>query len=323
MKLRQASPEEHNKAKDLRASEWRAAGPETARRQKEPGEVTPTPPNLYDELVRVDNSLRGLFLSAHAPASGNGHTRREDDLELTPIVFAAGVPKGADSSIMKFSAVVRFEAPLTAYESTVPAKDMQSEDDVEGRLPMLVSLGLEEPSDKSDYRGHTEDTPSEEETPTNRRLWLAWNKKKAARSKHEAARQKKVDRDCKEQASGHIPEGLGVFADGMVIKRSNWFFGGALDSHFYYSRLTNTVFMSDEAIAAKTAEEERNERYHHTSIELSKVVPQGFPMNPQQLCKLRALAQNHRKLMTVHIEVYYLMCKFQCISLNHFPAVHD
>ncbi|KAG6889169.1 hypothetical protein C0992_006216 [Termitomyces sp. T32_za158] len=187
----------------------------------------------------------------------------------------------------------------------------------------MASLGLEEPSDESDYGGHTEHTPLEGETPANRRLRLAQNKKKAARSEHEAAHQKKVDRDCKEQATGRIPEGLGVFADGMAIKRSNWFYGGALDSHFYYLCLTNTVFVSDEAIAAKIAEEERGERYHHTSIELSKVVPRGFPMNPQQLCKLRALAQTHGKSMTVHIEAYYLMCKFQRISRNHLPAVRD
>ncbi|KAG6894429.1 hypothetical protein C0992_006105 [Termitomyces sp. T32_za158] len=224
---------------------------------------------------------------------------------------------------MKFSAVVRFEAPLTAYESAVLAKDTRSEDDVEGWLPMLASLGLEEPSGESDYGGHTKDTPSEGETPADRRLQLARNKKKAARSEHEAAHQKKVDRDCEEQATGCILEGLGVFVDGHAIERSNWFFGGALDSHFYYSRLTNTVFMSDEAIVVKTAEEEWGERYHHTSIELSKVVPRGFPMNPQQLHKLRALAQTHGKLMTVRIEAYYLMRKFQRISLNHFPAICD
>ncbi|KAG6882548.1 hypothetical protein C0992_011384, partial [Termitomyces sp. T32_za158] len=109
----------------------------------------------------------------------------------------------------------------------------------------------------------------------------------------------------------------------MAIERSNWFYGGALDSHFYYSRLMNTVFVSDEAIAAKTAEEGRGERYRHPSIELNKVVPRGFPMNPQQLRKLRALAQTHRKSMTVRIEAYYLMREFQRISLNHFPAVRD
>ncbi|KAG6887111.1 hypothetical protein C0992_000661, partial [Termitomyces sp. T32_za158] len=116
------------------------------------------------------------------------------------------------------------------------------------------SLGLEEPSNKSDYGGQAKDTPSEGETPANRRLRLARNKKKAARSEHEAARQKKVDRDREEQATGRILEGLGVFADGMAIERSNWFY----------------VFVSDEAIAAKIAEEEQGERYHHTSIELSK-----------------------------------------------------
>ncbi|KAG6894585.1 hypothetical protein C0992_005502 [Termitomyces sp. T32_za158] len=327
LKRRRASPEGHKEAKRLRASEQgeeqRAAGPETARRQKEPGEVTPTPSDLYDELVLVDKSLRGLSSSAHAPAAGEGHTRREDDLELMPIPFAAGVPKGADSSIMKFSAVVHFEAPLTAYESAVLAKDTRSNDDVEGRLPTMASLGLEEPSDESDYGGQAEDTPSEGETPANHRLRLARNKKKAARSEHEAARQKKVDRDREEQATGRIPEGLGVFADGMAIKRSNWFYGGALDSHFYYSRLTNTVFVSDEAIAAKIAEEDQGERYHHTLIELSKVVPRGFPMNPQQLRKLRALAQTHRKSMTVRIQAYYLMREFQRISRNHLPAIRD
>ncbi|KAG6886748.1 hypothetical protein C0992_002558 [Termitomyces sp. T32_za158] len=187
----------------------------------------------------------------------------------------------------------------------------------------MASLGLEEPSDESDYGGQAEDTPSEGETPANRRLWLARNKKKAACSEHEAARQKKVDRDREEQATGRIPESLGVFADGMAIERSNWFYGGALDSHFYYSCLTNTVFVSDEAIAAKIAKEDRGKRYHHTLIELSKVVPRGFPMNPQQLRKLRALAQTHRKSMTVHIQVYYLMRKFQRISRNHLPAIRD
>ncbi|KAG6894505.1 hypothetical protein C0992_005809, partial [Termitomyces sp. T32_za158] len=224
---------------------------------------------------------------------------------------------------MKFSAVVRFKAPLTAYESAVLAKDMRSNNDVKGRLPTMASLGLEEPSDKSDYGGQAEDTPSEGETPTNRRLRLARNKKKAACSKHEAACQKKVDRNCKEQATGRISEGLGVFANGMAIEWSNWFYGGALDSHFYYSRLMNTVFMNDEAIAAKIAKGERGERYHHTSIELSKVVPQGFPMNPQQLRKLRALAQTHGKSMTVRIQAYYLMREFQRISQNHLPAVRD
>ncbi|KAG6889168.1 hypothetical protein C0992_006215 [Termitomyces sp. T32_za158] len=76
LKRRQASPEGHDEAKHLRASEqgeeWRAAGPETARRQKETGEVTPTPSDLYDELVIVDESLRGLSSSAHAPALGGG-----------------------------------------------------------------------------------------------------------------------------------------------------------------------------------------------------------------------------------------------------------
>ncbi|KAG6886747.1 hypothetical protein C0992_002557 [Termitomyces sp. T32_za158] len=127
LKRRRASLEGHEEAKRLRASERgeerRAAGLETARHQKEPGEVTPTPSDLYDELVLVDESLRGLSSSAHAPAAGKGHTRREDNLELMPIPFTAGVPKGADSSIMKFLAVVCFEAPLTAYKSAVLAKD--------------------------------------------------------------------------------------------------------------------------------------------------------------------------------------------------------
>ncbi|KAG6883307.1 hypothetical protein C0992_009114, partial [Termitomyces sp. T32_za158] len=82
-----------------------------------------------------------------------------------------------------------------------------------------------------------------------------------------------VDRNHEKQATGRIPEGLGVFVNGMAIERSNWFFGGALDSYFYYSCLTNTVFVSDEAIAAKTAKEDQGKRYHHTLIELSKVVP--------------------------------------------------
>ncbi|KAG6870253.1 hypothetical protein C0992_000601, partial [Termitomyces sp. T32_za158] len=174
LKRRRASPEEHAEAKRLRASErgdeQRAAGAEVVRRQREAGEVTPTPSDLYDELVRVDDSLRGLASSAHAPASGEGHGRIGDDVELTTIVFAAGVPKGADGSVMKFAAAVRFEAPLTRYETAVLAKDTRSEDDVEGRLPTLASLGLEEPSDESDYGGQTEDTPSEGETPANRRL---------------------------------------------------------------------------------------------------------------------------------------------------------
>ncbi|KAG6894506.1 hypothetical protein C0992_005810 [Termitomyces sp. T32_za158] len=79
LKRQRASPEGHKEAKHLRASEWgeewRAAGLETARHQKETGEVTPTPSDLYNELVLVDKSLQGLSLSAHVPAVGKRHTR--------------------------------------------------------------------------------------------------------------------------------------------------------------------------------------------------------------------------------------------------------
>ncbi|KAG6875203.1 hypothetical protein C0992_004780 [Termitomyces sp. T32_za158] len=236
--------------------------------QRKAGEVTPTPSELYDELVDVDASLQGLASSAHAPAPKKGAAGVSEEIELMSVEFAKDVLRGADRSDLKFGPVVQFEAPLKEYKPAVLKQDMRSEDDVEGRLPMFALLGLEDASDMSNYGEQPEDTPSKDETPANHRLQLAHNKEMAARSKHEAARIAKADKDREEQATGHIPDGLGVFVNGMVIEWSNWFFGGVLDCHFYYSCFTNTIFMSDEAIAVKAFKDKRGERYYHTSRNL-------------------------------------------------------
>ncbi|KAG6893913.1 hypothetical protein C0992_008186 [Termitomyces sp. T32_za158] len=336
LKRRPTSPEDQAEAKRLRVSgaigpptsgEKDSVGPSSVsaarQRQKEAREITPMPAELLNELVVVDASLQGLSLSAHAPVPSVGPTTKADEVEVYPTVFEADVPKGSDRSSLNFVAAVQFEAPLSEYRSVIPPVDTRSKDNVEGQLPTLASLGLEEPSDVSDYGEQSEETPSEGETPANRRLRLARNKKKSARSAHEAARQKKAEQDRQEQATGHIPDGLGVFVDGMVVERSNWFFGGALDRHFYYSHRTNAVFVSDEAISTKMFEEEKEERYYHTSPEMGRVAPKGFPMNPQQLRKLRELALTHGKLMVICTEAYYLMCEFQRISMNYYPALRD
>ncbi|KAG6890989.1 hypothetical protein C0992_011520 [Termitomyces sp. T32_za158] len=175
--------------------------------QREAGEVMPTPAKLYNELLEVDASLQGLAFSAHVPVPKKGAAGASEEIELMSIEFAKDMPRGADRSNLKFGPV----------------------DDVEGRLPTFALLGLEDPSDMSNYREQPEDTPSENKMPANHRLRLARNKKMAAQSKHEAARIAKANKDQEEQATGHIPDGLGVFVDGMVIEQLNWFFGGALN----------------------------------------------------------------------------------------------
>ncbi|KAG6877978.1 hypothetical protein C0992_008835 [Termitomyces sp. T32_za158] len=158
----------------------------------------------------------------------------------------------------------------------------------------------------SDYGEQPEDTPSKDETPANCRLRIA-----------------KANKDREEQATECIPDGLGVFVNGMGIEQSNWFFGGALDHHFYYSCFTNTIFVGDKAIAAKAFEDKQGERYYHTSCDLEKVVPRGFPMNPQQLRKLKDFVLSHWASMSLRIQAYYLLCKFQRISLNCHPVLQD
>ncbi|KAG6874432.1 hypothetical protein C0992_007753 [Termitomyces sp. T32_za158] len=154
--------------------------------QKEAGEITPMLADLYNKLVEVDASLQGLSLSAHAPSPSMGPTTKLDDVDLSLNVFVADVPKGADSSIVNFAAAVQFNAPLSEYSSVVPTINTQSDNNVEGRLPTMALLGLEEPSNVSDYGEQLEEMPSEGETPANGRLQLA-NKKKLACSAHEAA----------------------------------------------------------------------------------------------------------------------------------------
>ncbi|KAG6887814.1 hypothetical protein C0992_010599 [Termitomyces sp. T32_za158] len=139
----------------------------------------PTLSEVFNELVVVDASLQGLSLSAHAPAPSGGPTTKSDDVDVCTIVFEADVLKG------NFVAAVHFEAPLSEYRSVVPPVDTWSEDDVEGRLPTMASLRLEELSNVNDYGEQSEETPSEGETPANCRLQLAWNKKKSACA-HEA-----------------------------------------------------------------------------------------------------------------------------------------
>lgn len=118
---------------------------------------------------------------------------------------------------MYFLLAVQFEALLDSYISVSVKKDTWSENEVEGWLPTLALLGLEEVSDKSNDREHLADTLLKKETATNCRQQLAKNKKIAAHTKHEAAWQSKTNKNQVEQATRRIPDGLRVFVNGKTI----------------------------------------------------------------------------------------------------------
>lgn len=61
--------------------------------QKEAVELSLIPSELYEELMVIDASLKGLSLSTHAPTHSSGHTRPANKVVLSAVVFAFGISR--------------------------------------------------------------------------------------------------------------------------------------------------------------------------------------------------------------------------------------
>lgn len=148
------------------------------------------------------------------------------------------------------------------------------------------------------------------------------------------ARNKRIDREARVQDEQHrlneqrrqrewpgrVHNAIGVIRNPQTnrLERNNFFFG-MLPEQFYWSERTNSVYYGDTALDAITFES-RNPGPFRPPYDrrLYIRVPNGFPMNPQEVLHLLNIIHGREKKATRldRAEAYLLLYQFQSTALD-------
>ncbi|KAF8884846.1 hypothetical protein BD779DRAFT_1673976 [Infundibulicybe gibba] len=151
-----------------------------------------------------------------------------------------------------------------------------------GGKPPKTKQSDESTSDEEGENLERISTP-EHETPNEKRLRNQKNVDREAK-KARLVREGKQRREKYEKSQpGRIPDAIGVIKNNSngQFERDNWLRGSS-DPEFYYSRISNTVYVGPQAQVAATSEGLKVSSQHIPTTAVYYKAPRGFPMNPNK-----------------------------------------
>jgi hypothetical protein len=109
---------------------------------------------------------------------------------------------------------------------------------------------------------------------------------------------------------GHIPDGLGIVLQDGKPERDNSMWG-MVGRDFYYSALSNIIYIGCTAVAAMDYETTQDSCYTDVNTrQLYATLPWGFPMNPYSVVKAVHFIQNTKELDQDCVKGFKLLEEF-------------
>ncbi|KAF8873737.1 hypothetical protein BD779DRAFT_1679075 [Infundibulicybe gibba] len=164
----------------------------------------------------------------------------------------------------------------------------------------------------------------EHETPNEKRLRNQKNVDREAK-KARLVREGKQRREKYEKSQpGRIPDAIGVIKNNSngQFERDNWMRGSS-DPEFYYSRISNTVYVGPQAQVAATSEGLKVSSQHIPTTAVYYKAPRGFPMNPQQVIDVLKLIRETKVSPRERVEAFRLIREFRRIAYAFLPSQRD
>ncbi|KAF8867516.1 hypothetical protein BD779DRAFT_1685712, partial [Infundibulicybe gibba] len=174
----------------------------------------------------------------------------------------------------------------------------------------------------SDEKLEREDTPEEEETTTEKRARQGRNdKKEKKRANFDKENKRKQDVYIKTRP-GKVPDAIGVVKIMGRYERDNRM-RGTLDPEFYYSRITNKVYVGKQARVAATSENLNPPSVHTPTTMAYYKANRGFPMNPVELSEMIRAILGNQGTLEERVEIFRLIREFRRISYAFLPNQRD
>ncbi|KAG6895583.1 hypothetical protein C0992_000529 [Termitomyces sp. T32_za158] len=262
--------------------------------------------------------LTGLAYAPNVPGPSKNHRGRKppiliDNLEL--IDFPADIPAWAEfAQLLSMKEVIFPALPYDGLVATTAAD----------KGKQRVVPAIEDDSDYEQLQSEEEEEVKKGELATQRFQCVQHNKKLAKKKANRAKAVAAIAHRAQNDFFGRIPDGLGVKVWGPFdVEQLNSCFRGALGLCYYYSYLTNTVFVGADA--------NRVAAFKFSSGQLAKVpgtkvyqfTCRGFPGTLYELEWLYKYYANLHMPCRDRIVVYMLLSKLKDFTQRCDVALHD
>ncbi|KAF8873435.1 hypothetical protein BD779DRAFT_1477018 [Infundibulicybe gibba] len=164
----------------------------------------------------------------------------------------------------------------------------------------------------------------EHETPNEKCLRNQKNVDREAKKARLVREGKQRHEKYEKSQPGQIPDAIGVIKNNSngQFERDNWLRGSS-DPEFYYSRISNTVYVGPQAQVAATSEGLEVPSQHIPTTAVYYKAPRGFPMNPQQVIDILKLIRETKVSPRERVEVFRLIREFSQRDLAMHKVLED
>ncbi|KAG6876319.1 hypothetical protein C0992_013380 [Termitomyces sp. T32_za158] len=183
---------------------------------------------------------------------------------------------------------------------------------------------IEDDSNYGQLQSKEEEEAKEGELATQRFQRVQHNKKLAKKKVNRAKAVAAIAHRAQNDFSGRIPDGLGVKVWGLLdIERLNACFRGAVGPCYYYSYLTNTVFIGADANRAAAFKFSSGQSAKVPGTKVYQFACRGFPGTPYELEWLYKYYSNPHMPRCDRIVAYMLLPELKDFTQRCDVALHN
>ncbi|KAG6894084.1 hypothetical protein C0992_007570 [Termitomyces sp. T32_za158] len=291
-------------------------------------------PSAGQKVGPVSRGLAGLAHAPNVPEPSKNHRGCKppiliDNLEL--VDFPADIPARAELAQLLFMKEVIFPAlpsQLTVVKLTTdPCAPAQYNGlmatAAAGKGKQRVVPAIKDDSNYGQLQSKEEEEAEEGELATQHFQRMQRNKKLTKKKVNRAKTAVAIAHRAQNDFSGRIPDGLGVKVWGPLdVEQLNLCFRGALGPCYYYSYLTNTVFVRADANCAAAFEFSSSQLAKVPGMKVYQFTCQGFPGTPYELERLYTYYSNPHVPCCNHIVMYMLLSKLKDFTQHCDVALH-